>query len=194
MVRPQNLVTRDMIHVMHKEITLRTPNVNTPARRFAFDDIVVECRNFLDVRMLFKEKDEQRCKFKKYFTDFTTTPSRTSSTTTILVDTPNADDLESPKSPTTTIKDNLESPESPTTTIEDNLESTQESPASPTTTIEDNLEQAFDLGYDLTFPPNLELERSFGHYDYSSTSDSDNNVAQKAVHELYPVPESGKKF
>ena len=126
MVRPQNLVTRDMIHVMHKDLTLRTPNVNTPVRRYAFDDMVVECRKFLDVRMLLG--------------------------TTILVDTPNADDL-------------VESPESPTTTI-------VESPASPTTTYEHNLEQAFDLGYQLTPPPNLELERSFGHYDYSTASTS----------------------
>ena len=80
MVRPQNLVTRDMIHVMHKEITLRTPNVKTPARRYALDDMVVECRNFLDVRILFKSQhiEEDRAN------------------TTTIVDTTNEDDLESP--------------------------------------------------------------------------------------------------
>ena len=83
-----------------------------------------------------------------YFTDFTTTPSRTtSSTTTILVDTP--------ESPTTTIEDNVETPESPTTTIE--------SPASPTTTY------------------NLELERSFGHYDYSTASTSTTSSCTKFI-------------
>ena len=158
MARPQNLVTRDMIHVMHKDITLRTPNVNTPARRFAFDDSVVECRNFLDVRMLFKEKDEESLRFKKYFTDFTS-PTRTSSTATIVDTMLNADDLESPASPTTTIEEDF--PHFPL-----------ESPSSPTTTYEDNLEQAFDLGYNLTPPPNLELQRSYGHYHYSVASTS----------------------
>ena len=115
---------------MHKELTLRIPNVKTPATRYAFDDMVVECRNFEDVRM--------------YFTAFTTTPSRTStnsttSSTILLVDTP--------ESPTTTIEDNVEFPDSPNTTIE--------SPAtSPTTTY------------------NLELERTFGYYDYSTASTS----------------------
>ena len=90
-------------------------------------------------------------------------------------------------SPTTTIEVNVESPESPTTSIEspERPTTTIESPESPSTSIESperptitiespesptNLEQAFDLGYDLTPPPNLELERSYGHYDYSTSS------------------------
>ena len=66
MVKPQNFFTRDMIYDMHKELTVRIPNVNTPATTYAFDDMAVECRNFEDVRM--------------FFSAFTT-PSRTTNST-----------------------------------------------------------------------------------------------------------------
>ena len=128
---------------MHKELTVRIPNVNTPATTYAFDDMAVECRNFEDVRM--------------FFSAFTT-PSRTTNSTistlssTILLDTP--------ESPTTTIEDNVEFPESPNTTIE--------SPAtSPTTTY------------------NLELERSFGYYDYSTASTSTSSCTKFIFPPLY---------
>ena len=52
MVRPKNFITRDLVHEVHKDIPLRTPNVTTTATRYAFDDMAVYCKSFVDVRTL----------------------------------------------------------------------------------------------------------------------------------------------
>ena len=161
MVKPEKLFTRDMIYDMHKELTARIPNVNTPTTTYAFDDMAVECRNFEDVRI--------------FFSAFSTTiplnilfgrtsPNSTLNSTLIL---------DSPESPTTsTIEDTIEFPDSPNSILD--------TPQSPTpSTIEDTIEfhhnpNNITIEAPATSSPttryNLELKRTNAYYDYTTAS------------------------
>ena len=137
MVRPKNFITRDLVHEVHKDIPLRTPNVTTTATRYAFDDMAVYCKSFVDVRTLLNSDSKfprQSQAIEEQDTDEYYTTEDEDNITDLV--------------PITSRPSTSRARASPNPT--------------PTTNNDSSIVQV------LTPPADLELQRSYGQYDYST--------------------------
>ena len=175
MVRPKNIITRDLIHVVHKDISLRTPNVTTPATRYAFDDMAVDCKSFFDVRTLLKSDSKFPTQSQLIEEEDSTTVDYNTTT----------EDEDSNETDLVTIRS---TPSSPITSPMRSTPSTSPNPT-PTSNNDSSIVQALGL----TPPADLELQRSYGQYDYRASTvcnfqDPSTSSTSSFTHFNFPPP------